>query len=87
MNFEKQPVPNKKEEERVIQSLEEVRESFKNMSLEDKQEFFMELAGDSKFMQTFPRKEKPIGRDISDEKDIGPTPPYRDFLNSRKDGF
>ena len=47
----------------------------------------MELAGDSKFMQTFPRKEKPIGRDISDEKDIGPTPPYRDFLNSRKDGF
>ena len=38
MNFEKQPVPNN-EEERVIQSLEEVRESFKNMSLEDKQEF------------------------------------------------
>ena len=45
------------------------------------------IGEDSDLRLVLNREEKDIGRGISDASDLGPTPNYRDHLESRKDGF
>ena len=90
MNFEQQPIKSGSEikEEKVKELANEVGQIFKEMNKEERIAFIKDIIGeDSDLRLVLNREEKDIGRGISDASDLGPTPNYRDHLESRKDGF
>lgn len=90
MNFEQQPIKSESEvkEEKVKEIANEAGHIFREMNKEERVAFIKDIIGeDSDLRLVLNREEKDIGRGISDASDLGPTPNYRDHLESRKDGF